>query len=82
MSFSREYYENKRKQLEQRRIQKMGAVIQEITNFLNNFYADLRDIDERIREIGVKEQEAQKEQETPKGKKPKKDDNKMESNTK
>ena len=49
--FDKNYYEGKKQKLEEKRIGKMGKVIQDMTNLMNGFYADINDLQERLKEL-------------------------------
>ena len=51
MAFDANYYKGKKQKIEGKRIEKMGKVIQDMTNLMNGFYADINDLQERMKEI-------------------------------
>lgn len=64
--FNREYYQQKKQEIETKIAGKKDEVIQEITNVLNRFYADLADLQERYQEVieKLKEEEENNEGES------------------
>ncbi|MCM8807568.1 MAG: hypothetical protein NC926_06460 [Candidatus Omnitrophica bacterium] len=49
--FDKEYYKNKKEELERKMLIKKDEVIQEITHILNKFWNDFSDLNERYQEI-------------------------------
>ena len=55
MTYDKDYYQNKKHELNQKLAKKKDQTIFQITNLMNSFWEDTRDIQERYKELEKQE---------------------------
>lgn len=58
--FDANYYQNKKAKLNEKRAIRQQRALAEVTNLLNSFWADMREMEERMTEIQQMEAESKK----------------------